>query len=171
MSPSLIFNFYKRLRTTLSHRWSYSEYADDGATKDTTNRDGFGNNVSLANAWYFNDLRTQSTTVTYDYERNSSEGVDSIKDAHGIKLDFHSPLLEKIEGDLSLRYRNSNYPKFSAGPPRRRDILYSVTVNLSRPITSWLSISTAYSYERVDAKNNAYEYMKNVFTVQLTMRY
>ena len=171
LNPTLIFNFYKKLKTTISNRWSYSEYKNDGTNRDATDRDGFANTISLANSWYFDDLRTRYTTFTYDYEYNPTDGLDYVKHAHGVKLDLHSPLFEKVEGEFSFRFRDSDFPYFTAGPPDRRDDLYSLTTTLTRPLNSYLSLSAAYSYERVFSQNHSYEYQKNLFTVQLSIRY
>lgn len=169
VSPSFVFNFYKKLKTVISHRWSYNEYDNFGPS--STNRDGYGNITSLANTWYFNDLRTQYVSFTYDYEHQGTRGVDYIKNAHGFRFDLHSPLIEKVEGEFTFRFKNSDYPKFSAGPPSRHDDLYSITTTLSRPLNSYLTLSAAHSFERVNGRNNLYEYWKNVFLVELSLRY
>lgn len=171
INASFVFNFHKRLKTTVSHRWSYSEYDNGGATPDTTSRNGFGNTTTLANTWYFNELKTRYGAVTYDYDHVDTLGVDYVKNAHGVKVDLHSPLVEKIEGEVSFRFRDSDYPKFSAGPPNRRDSLYSLTTTLNRPLRSFLVLSTSHTFERVSGENNSYEYWKNLFTVQVTLRY
>lgn len=171
VNPSVVVNFHERLRTTVSYRWSYSEYDNGGPTPSSTSRNGFGHNIALGNTLYLNEFRTRYAALTYDYDHNDTRGRDYVKHAHGIRVDYHTPLIEKIHGELSFRFRDSNYPKFTAGPPNRRDELFGFTTTLSRPLTSNLFLSTSHAYERVASENNAYEYWKNVFSVQVSLRY
>ena len=169
--PSLIILPKNRIRSMISYRFNFNEYANNGTSPDMTSRDGFGHTITLSNTFYFNDKRNFYSTASYDYERNNTHGVSYIKDAHGGLFVLHAPILEKIEGDLSFRFKDSNYPKYSFGPPGRRDDQYLTSVTLSRPITSYLTLSLTYVFDSTDAKNNLYEYKKHVFGVQANVHY
>jgi tetratricopeptide (TPR) repeat protein len=171
VSPSLVFNPLADLRTTISYRFAYSAYHDDGLDKGLTSRDGFTNAISIGNTYYFNSKRNLYAALTYDFEKNSPVGSNYYKNAHGIKTDFHFPIVEKLEGELTFKFRDSNFPKYGYGPPARRDDLFGVSATLSRPLTQHITISGTYSYEDVHAENNLYEYVKHVFGVQLAIRY
>jgi tetratricopeptide (TPR) repeat protein len=170
VSPSLIFIPHPKVRVTLGYRFAYNQFENRGIQSGRTNRSGFTNAPSLTNIFYLNDQRNFYVTLGYDYERGDSIGMLYIKNAHGATAGLHFPILEKIEGEVNLRFKNSDYPK-SDLPLQRNDTQYTMSFLISRPLNSWLKLTGSYLFEDVNARDNVYEYYKSVFGVQLDARY
>lgn len=170
ISSNLIMFLHNKIRTTMSYRWSYNNYDASGILPDITARDGISQNVTFQNTFYLNDKKNFYIGAAYDFEDVSAEGTHSIKHAHGGRLIVHAPLIEKIEGDVVLQLKNSEYPKF-AGPLKRNDTLASIRVQISRPLWEYLNIIASYQWEDVNARNNIYEYSKHVTGLELAYRY
>lgn len=172
LSPSLVFIPHPRVNTTVFYRWAYNRYAQkvNTNTPEFFSRTGYGNTIGILNTFYFNDKKNLYTTLGYDFEHASTKGTEYRKNAHGVSLLLHAPLVEKIEAETVFRFRDSDYPK-SFLPLQRRDELFSLTCTLSRPLTQNLTLLSYYTYENTKARNNLYEYYKHVFGVQLLLRY
>lgn len=171
VSSSFIVIPHKRLRTTVTYRWTASEFDNDGTDNDVTSRDGFANSISLSNVIYLNNARTLYTTVGYEYEHADTTGVNYRKSVHGANLALHFPMIEKVEGDFNFKFKDSFFPKYAYGPPGRRDDQYTFTVSVSRPLTKRLTLTGNYVFDDTDARNNVYEYRKQLFGVQLALKY
>ncbi len=171
LSPSLVFFPHKNIRSTLAYRWGMYQYHRNGFEPDLTSRDSFNNSISFLNNLYLNSKKNLYLTFGYDFERADATGKNYIKNAHGIQLGAHFPIFEKIEGDFNFRFKDSDFPKYAYDPPARRDDQYVMTASISRPIAQYFILTFFYTYENTQARNNLYEYYKNVFGASLTYRY
>lgn len=173
LSTSLIYIPHKRLRNTATYRFGYSEYQNNGTVADLQSRDGFTNAYTLANTFYFNDKRNLYLNLNYDYERGSTHGVNYIKDVHGVTSLLHFPVLEKIEGEATFKFKDSYYPKFSATgtTPSRRDDQLLYTFQLTRPLGKYFSLSVYYTRDITNAEHNQYQYRKFQIGSNITYKY
>ncbi len=171
VSANFIANLTSRSRTTLSYRWSVNEFDSNGTDPDRTSRDGFVSYAALSNHFYFNAEKNHFVLAGYDFERQDTSGVNNIRNAHGGQLGYHFPFLEKIEGEIHFRFRDLNYKQFASTPPKRRDDIFTLTVTVSRPLTSYLDLEGSYVLEDARGKNNAYEYTRQIFSVKATAHY
>lgn len=171
ISPSLIYTPHPNFRTNLSYRFVINEYDNDGLTPHTTSRDGFQNVFAISNTHYLNAAKTFYWTHGYDYERHDTSGDNNIKNVNIGRLGLHKTLIEKIEGDISFVFKDSDYKVFKSTPPKRRDDLFTLIFTLSRPLAYGMTLSGSYTFEDSRAKNNAYEYRRHDFGVKLAFRY
>ncbi|MSR77842.1 MAG: tetratricopeptide repeat protein [Candidatus Omnitrophica bacterium] len=171
-SASLISNLNKWFRTNLTYRWTYTNFHSDGSSAVLTNQDGHTHSASILNTVYMNDARTLYGTFGYDYEFADTRGRNYIKSMNGARAGLHFPILEKVEGDFGFVYKNSDYFKYDSAPPKRRDIIYTLTTDLSRPLFwDWMTAHLIYIFEDSRARNNAYEYFRHVIAAKLAAQF
>lgn len=175
LSASLITNLKPWWRTTLSYRWSVNEFEPNGLDPDRRSRDGFVSHGSVSNNFYFSNKRNLYLVAGYDFERQDTSGSNNIRNAHGAQLGFHFPFpfrfFEKTEGEVHFRFRDINYNQFASTPPKRRDDIYTLTVTVTRHLTSYLDLTGSYIFEDARAKNNTYEYSRQIFSIKATASY
>ncbi len=172
VSTSLISIPHPRLRTTASYRWTYNEYENNGTDPDRTSRDGFVSAASLTNVFYFNQARTLYVTTGYEFERHDTLGRNFVKNMHGARLGVHFPLplIKKVEGDFDFRFKDSNFVRSSLLPERRDDVS-TLGCSLSRPLSEKWTLTGTYTLEDSKARNNTYEYTRQVFGLQASLKY
>jgi len=170
-STSLIYLLSKKQRTTFNYRFGYSEYDGKGSEPSLNNRDGFAHAYSVSATYYLNERRTFYFTSGYDFETHDTQGKNFNKYVNGARLGVHFPIFEKVEGDISFRFKDSNYYTFGSTPPQRRDDQFSLTTILSRPLNDHLNLSSYYTFEDTKAKNNIYETTRQLFGFKLAFRY
>ncbi len=172
VSPSLIYSVTRQFRTTLGYRWTYADYNNDGLIPDLTTRDGHTHTGTILNTHYLNEKRSLYYNFGYDFDYGHPRGLNYIKYGHTGRAGIHFPLFEKFEFDLSYVFKDTDYPKYGYTPPKRRDDVHTITINVLRPIfKSWLILNGFYIFEDCRAKNNTYQYIKHVFGVKLNVQY
>lgn len=171
LSTSFIVNLHQKWRATVSHRFLLNEFDNDGSNPTHTSRDGMGNISSLLNTVYLNDAGNFYMDFGYDFERHDTDGEDFIRNTHAGRLGLHFPVIEKVEGDITYRFRDANYNQFATIPPKRRDDVHTLNTSLSRLLTDTLKLTLSYLYEDSRSKNNQYEYSRHVFGAQLAYTY
>ena len=147
-----------------------SEYDNNGTTPGITSRDGFTNTASFLNYYYFNEAKTFYFTTGYDFERADTDGYNYIRNSHSGRIGLHFPLVWKMDLDLSYMIKDSNYIKYQT-PPKRRDDVHTFTAALSRPLNAFLTLSFNYIFEDSRARNNAFEYTKNIIGAKLGAKF
>jgi len=171
VSANLIYLLHKRFRTTFSYRFGYSEYDSQGSEPSLNNRDGFLHAVSFLGTYYLNDKRTFYYSMGYDFETHDTQGKNFNKYVNGARAVLHFPILEKFEGDISFRFKDSHYYTYGSTPPQRRDDQFTLTSTLSRSLNDKLTLLTYYTFGDTKAKNNIYETTRHLFGVKLAFRY
>lgn len=171
LSTSFIYLPHPKNRITVTHRFNYNKYDNDGSSPDLTSRDGYVNTSSLLNNYYFNTAKTLFVSVGYDYEYQNTEGVNFIKLGHVGRLGFHFPIFYKFEGDLSYVLKDYNYNQYASTPPKRRDDVHNFTATISRDLTPHISWSSSYTFEDSRAKNNIYEYTRHDAGTKISLKY
>lgn len=171
LSPSFIYMVSRMFKTTLGYRWSYNDYTNDGTAPSYTNRDGNAHTATILNTHYLNDTRKLYYSFGYDFDYANTKGVNYQKYGHALRGLVHAPLFEKVEGELSYIFKESDYPKYGYSGPKRLDDVHTLTITLSRPIRTWLILNGLYIFENARSKNNAYQYFKHVFGVKINIQY
>ena len=168
---SLIIMMHPKVQTTLSYQFNVSEYDSSGSFPFLTDRDGFSHTATVGNKFYFNKDKTFYLSAEYYYERHDTEGNNYTRNVNGTEWRLHFPLFLKVEGDINFEFKDSNYLKYGFTPPKRRDDVWTLTGELSYPLTDHLSLTGSYTFQDSRAKNNAFEYTKHVFGVELGFIY
>ncbi len=70
-----------------------------------------------------------------------------------------------------MRFRNSNYNQYASTPPKRHDGQFILTTSISRPLSKHFTLTASHVFEDVAARNNLYEYYRNLYSLQLSCIY
>lgn len=164
-------------RLISSYRLLFTSYDKEGTEPDITSRDGLGNAVSLTNNFYFNKPKTLYYLLGAEVQRDDTQGVDYIKNAFSIRTGFHFPIIFKCEGEIGFRFKESEFPKFSAPvltlntEPERRDEEYNFDIALTRKINDQWTLNAYYRLIMTDSQNDLYTYTNNALGFILSYNY
>lgn len=172
-SLTLIYPFTDWYRATLSERWTVSTYNHEGTASDRTSRDGFGNVLSLTNNFYLNKQKTRYLLASADWGRDDTQGANNIKNYGAWRAALHSPLLYKVEGDLSFKFKDSFFPKYGTPntSPQRHDGEYTLGVTLSRKLTPHWTLNSNYNYTNTESRDGNYTYRNHALGCSLSFYY
>jgi tetratricopeptide (TPR) repeat protein len=172
-SLSFIYSLKDWYRITLSDRWTFSQYASDGSAPDSTGRDGFGNVVGVTNNFYLNKKKNLSFLLGFDYGRDDTQGINYVKNELTYRTGMHFPMVWKWEGDISFKFKDSQYPKygFPITTPGRRDRQYALGITLSRPLWRYFTLSTSYNYTDNNSRDDNFTYRNHALGATLSFYY
>lgn len=165
---------YNWYRITLAERWSVNTFDQEGYEPDVTSRDGPSNLVALSNHFYLNKAKNLYYILTFDYQRDNTQGVDYVRNAYGIQTGFHFPLWLKFEAETLFKFRESRFPKFSpvgTEPERSRDEEYTLEAVLTRKLTPNWSLDGRCKLLLNDSQNDTYTYTDQVIGFSLSYYY
>lgn len=172
-SLTLIYPVKDWYRITLSEKWSFTTYDGDGTNPDSTSRDGFGNLAGITKNFYFNKAKNLSALLGFEYGEDDVQGINYIKDAFTYRTGLHFPLLLKVEGDLSFKLKDSQYPKygFPTTTPGRRDLEYALGATLSRSLSKNWNLTASYNYSDNNSREDSFTYVNQTLGVNLAYNY
>jgi len=172
-SLNLIYSPRDWYRITLNEKWTFTTYDSDGSSPDHTSRDGFGNTAGITNQFYFNKAKNFSATLGFEAGNDFTQGSNYRKDTWTGRGGLHFPLLYKVEGDVSFKYKDSQYPKFHfpATSPGRRDDEYEIRAALSRTFFRRWTLNSSYSVTIVNSRDKSYTYTNHIAGCSLSFNY
>lgn len=175
---NVIYSVTDWYRVTVSDRFSISTFEREGSEPDVTSRDGIGNLVQITNHFYINKKRNLYYLLGFDLQRDVTQGVNYIRNAFAIRTGFHFPVWFSWEADLLFKFRESEYPKFSAPAvseldtqPERRDEEYTFDFGLSKKLTPRWTLNGNYRLVMTDSQNDLYTYTNNALGFSLSYNY
>lgn len=172
-SLNLIYSPRDWYRITVNEKWTFTTYDSDGSSPDHTSRDGFGNVAGITNQFYFNKAKNFSATLGFELGNDFTQGANYRKDTYTGRTALHFPLLYKVEGDMSFKFKDSQYPKFHfpATTPGRKDDEYEIKAALSRTFATHWTLNTSYSVTIVNSRDNSYSYTNHIVGCSLSFNY
>ena len=129
--------FWRRTRTELYGRASYSNYGPDGSNPPVTSRDGVRGGVGVIQ--YFYQTRDYRSYLFLKEELSAADTRGDNFDREGslTRIGFHAPVkcLGPVDLDLSTGFDYGSYPEFSSlstlDQSERRDIRVDVYAGLT----------------------------------------
>jgi tetratricopeptide (TPR) repeat protein len=158
----------------LHYAFGYNDYYVD--TIAVQNRDGLGHQVGLT--WFAAIPGTSVLLRTGAfYTRYDAEGDDFDLDSIGLFASVSVPLFWQVVADVTYAHTFDRYdnPNSLAGPTgfgfKREDDGDLLGVQLSRPLTDWLTIYVRYDYTHNDSNIPFYTYDQHVVSSGLIARF
>lgn len=160
-------------RITLSEKWSFTNYDSNGSSPDHTSRDGFSNVAGITNNFYLNKAKTFYTVFGAEFGNDRTQGANYNKDTYSARTALHFPLPLKFEFDFSLKFKDSQYPKFHfpATTPGRRDDEYVIGATLSRSLFKHWTVNGNYSTTINNSRDINYTYTNHVVGFSFSYNY
>jgi hypothetical protein len=172
-SVTLIYSPVEWWRVIASEKWGYTTYDSDGSSPDHTSRDGYGNTVGITNYVYVTKKKDMYFSVNFEHVHDQTQGVNYRKDSFSGKTALHVPISDVYSGDLSFKFKDSQYPKFGfpATSPGRRDEEYTLSTTLTRKINSHLNLNGNYSYTNNYSEDDTYTYTNHAIGFTFSFSY
>lgn len=158
---TFIYSPFDWYRITLADKYNYQVYKSRGTKAEVTSKYGPQNIVSVTNNFYMNKEKSLYAQAGYDFELNETEGSNFVKDANSVRAALNFPFFRSMDGNVSFKYKNSDYPETTAAI-QREDNEYTADASLTAPffIKPW-KIKVAYVYKLNDSNDPAFNYVNH----------
>lgn len=167
-------SLFKQTRTTLFTNGGYTEFGPDGSNPPFLSRDGLYTGWGI-NTTFFNEKGTHWITLGYSYSAAFTEGRNFDLSAHSAQVSFHLPLIEKFYADIAGSYQRADYINFQGviftDTKRRRDDSWTLSFNLSRPLTQHLTWRAFYRYFDVQNRNDIFENNRSIAGSEIAVQF
>ena len=169
-----IYSPAERYKIIVSNRFFNTKYALEGLTPDITSRDGFGNLASWSNYFYLNREKSFYYILGFDYQRDQTQGVNYIRNSESVKTGFHFPIYKFCEGEVTFRFKESGFPKYSSTgtlPERSREEEYNLETGISKKLTERWTLAATYKLTMTDSQYDLYTYTNNALGFSISYNY
>ena len=165
-------SFWRKTRTHLYSRFSYSNYGPDGSVPDSSSRDGLRGGLGVIQYFYYaNDFRSY-VFVKQEGNFADTRGDNFNRAGSLTRLGIHMPFdcLGATDLDLSAGFDYGTYPEFSSlstlDPNERRDIRSDYYAALTHHWNRKFATRAFYRFINSDNDNGFYERDRHIAGVE-----
>ncbi|GEM_PF-4752114 len=156
-------------KVSVYDRWGYSEYFSDGPQPSFTSHDAFENETGLRQQIFPTSKENLFLRLGSAYTRDWARGNNF--DRHVLEMNsaIHVPLFWTLESEVGMKYKHSDYPRFSfpARARQRRGDEWDMDVSLICPLSKRWKMIAKYSYVNANDRNNSFQYDRNIYSTEL----
>lgn len=165
-------------RMRLEYRYQNKDFIESDRFPGQDERSGINHAVGLSHDHFFVGQQGD-LAIGYTYDRDITRGDDWDYQGHRLHVGLIAPpdwiggwAHPALEAEAVFRpYENPNSLSAKTPPEKRKDMIQTYTLTLSRPLTPWLSVAARYLYN-INASNlDAFDYHRQIASVFVTAAY
>ena len=162
-------------RTTLTNRFTVSNFGPDGSNPPQTSRDGFYYDLGVTQYFYSEDF-LRYLYVSQELDVAQTRGANFTRRGTTSRIGVHTPLpvLARAELDVSGGFRFGHYPRFTSlsalDPDRREDTVWDLLTALTYSWTPRLATRVSYRFINANNRNDLFQYDRHLAGIQLLFK-
>jgi len=160
------FRLADRTVTNIYASYTNDDFENDGFDPAISSRDADDYLAGLSLKQYFG-AQQANIWVGLDAQENRAEGVNFQFDAWQARMGTQLPLFWKLQLDLSLIYREEDYPNFLGSVPRKNERL-EVWLGLSRWFGKHFRARLSYAWRDEESTYESLTYDRNTWGLELS---
>ncbi len=165
--------FWKKIKTRVYTRFSYSDYKNDGSIPSISSRDGYRGGLGVVQYFYTTEDLRSYFFVKEEISFADTQGNNFNREGSLTRLGVHGPLdcLGPVTFDASTGFDHGSYPDFSSLSAldlnERRDLRLDVYTSLTYHWKPNLATRAFYRYINSDNDNGFYERDRHIAGVEV----